>query len=63
MEASLSMAISLLQTSVKMKLLCSQVAKDLLGDGIDVSSPPFSLSYPLVVKGGALVCSGPSLFV
>ena len=25
------------QTSVKMKLLCTQVAKDILGQGIDVS--------------------------
>ena len=27
----------MIQTSVKMKLLCTQVAKDLLGQGIDVS--------------------------
>lgn len=26
-----------LQTSIKVKLLCTQVTKDLLGDGIDVS--------------------------
>ena len=29
-----------LQTSVKMKLLCAQVVKDILGDSIDVRPPP-----------------------
>jgi len=37
MEVIISVFFYILQTSVKMKLLCVQVIKDLLDQGIDVS--------------------------
>ena len=40
-----------MQTSVKMKLLCTQVAKDLLGQGIDVSLSSTLLRYGQIGSG------------
>ena len=46
----------LMQTSVKMKLLCVQVAKDLLGDGIDVRLHFMCISHEFIAVGSSFCC-------
>lgn len=46
-----------LQSSVKLRLLCSQVLKDLLGQGIDVSAAPHYPHDPVDPPPAALKVS------